>query len=277
MRPIDFVNNSELDKSVIKLFNDYYKIYSEIELDNIKFPKYKVGDEVNLDKGTLLHGIKSYTKEKLECIKKDGIVFPEYRGINSSGQKYCVCFWIINDDTKLKEYVNYYSGDSIFLEKRFQKRKYKQVYIPKNPFDGRETIFNKINKFKYKILYVHESKENRFMPSLTNWNKAADDYIAFIINNKYTNKLLDYDIYQRKIPIEIMQKFIPKWAINNFVYKKVCTMTDHEIALIFGLPSNLIEGILVGKLIENNETKLNEIKEIFSNCYISNLEGKVIK
>lgn len=277
MRAIDFINNSKLENDVKDLFNEYYKLFNEIENDNIDLPKYKIGEEVNLEKGTLLHGVKSYTKEKLECIKNDGILFPEYRGVDGSGQKYCVCFWIMNNDTTLGNYVNYYSGDSVFLEERFKKKKYSQIYIPRNPFDGRGEIFNKINKFKYKILYVHESKENRFMPSLTNWNKSADDYIAFIVNNKYTDKLLDYDIYTKKISIETIKKFIPEWAINNFIYKKVWTMTNHEIALTFGLPSNLIEGILVGKLIENDVNKLNEIKKIFPNCYISSLEGKVIK
>ena len=181
----------------------------------------------------------------------------------------------MNNDIKLSNYINYYSGDTIFLKERF-KNKYSNVYIPCNPYDGRNEIFKKINKLKYKIYYVHESKENRFMPSLSYWEKGQDDYIAFILNNKYTDRIMEYDIYQGNIKLDIIKKFIPSWAVENTIINKLPTQTDHELSIIFGLPSNLIEGILVGRLLEKNVPILEEIKSIFQNCYICNLDGKVI-
>lgn len=45
---------------------------------------------------------------------------------------------------------------------------------------------------------------------------------------------------------------------------------------MFGLPSNLIEGVLVGRKFENDNNSLELIKKKLPNCYICNVEGKVI-
>jgi len=47
--------------------------------------------------------------------------------------------------------------------------------------------------------------------------------------------------------------------------------------IIFGLPKNCIEGIIVGRKLENDEDYLLYLKKLFSNCYICNLDGIVIK
>lgn len=268
--PIEFINNSELDFKVKELFNEYYKLYCEMENDNIPPNTYKIGDDVLLQKGTLLHGIKSYQKEVVNNIKENGIILAEYRGCDVPQQKYCVCFWIMNNDTKLFDYINYYSGDTIYLKERFRK-KFSNIYIPYSSYDNRSLIFNSFNKFKYKIFFVRESKENRFLPTLS--QKNQDDYIAFIINNKYTNKIIDYDLYQGKIDLDIIKKFIPDWAVKSTIINKLPTQTDHEISITFGIPSNMVEG---RRLIEKNKNALKEIKDIFPKAYICNLDGKVI-
>ena len=38
--------------------------------------------------------------------------------------------------------------------------------------------------------------------------------------------------------------------------------------IIFGFPKNCIEGILVGRVVENNQEYLKEIKSLFPNSYI---------
>jgi len=45
---------------------------------------------------------------------------------------------------------------------------------------------------------------------------------------------------------------------------------------MFGLPSKLIEGVLVGRKFENDPEALNKIKNKLPNCYICNVDGKVI-
>lgn len=58
---------------------------------------------------------------------------------------------------------------------------------------------------------------------------------------------------------------------------KVDFFTNRESALLFGLPSNLIEGILVGREYENDKSILKKIKELLPDVYICNLEGKVVE
>ena len=58
---------------------------------------------------------------------------------------------------------------------------------------------------------------------------------------------------------------------------KMIFFTNRESAILFGIPSNLIEDILVGRKYENNNNILKEIKILLPNCYICNLDGKVIR
>ena len=46
---------------------------------------------------------------------------------------------------------------------------------------------------------------------------------------------------------------------------------------MFGLPARLINGVFVGRKIENDIEALNYIKSRLEDCYICNLDGKVIK
>lgn len=52
--------------------------------------------------------------------------------------------------------------------------------------------------------------------------------------------------------------------------------TNRESAIMFGLPSSLIEGVLVSKKLEKNKKSLEYIKKRLPDCYICNLDGKVI-
>lgn len=269
IQPIDFLKNNLND---IECFEKYYELYKTIEEEKFDAKDYSIGDDVFLEKGTLLHGIKSFNIEKIKGIKKNGFLFGEYFGKEVAQQKYCVCFWVMNDKTSIKEYVNKYSSETIHLQNRITK-KYKQIYIPFS-YDvrDRQKMFKSINNFIYSINFVRDSKENQFLPSL---NKT-DDYIGFILRNSFTDKIKEYDIYDGNLSTNELSVFLPEWVINKTIKKKIPTHTDHEIAVLYGLPSNIIEGIIVGRLVESNKDSLKSIKTIFPNCYICNIDGKVI-
>ncbi|MBQ9318083.1 MAG: hypothetical protein IJR82_00425 [Bacilli bacterium] len=59
--------------------------------------------------------------------------------------------------------------------------------------------------------------------------------------------------------------------------KKDDFFTNREGAILFGISSNLIEGILVGRKYEKDNKILNEIKELLPNCYICSLDGIIIR
>ena len=52
--------------------------------------------------------------------------------------------------------------------------------------------------------------------------------------------------------------------------------TGREKGIIFGIPSGLIEGILVNNDIKNNKMILDHIHSVFPECYICDISGKVI-
>ena len=57
---------------------------------------------------------------------------------------------------------------------------------------------------------------------------------------------------------------------------KTVVTTDRESVIMFGLPASLIEGVHVGKKLEQNKKSLEYIKKRLPDCYICNLDGKVI-
>ncbi len=125
---------------------------------------------------------------------------------------------------------------------------------------------------------MEQTKEARFMPSLV--QNQVQIGIIFNGTNKYTKALLKGDILN---PLIINDKDVKEFVNENY-YDRFITerkekddfFTDRESAILFGITANFIEGILVGRDYENNKEILNEIKKLLPNCYICNLDGKVI-
>ena len=87
------------------------------------------------------------------------------------------------------------------------------------------------------------------------------------------------DVWNTEFDEEILKEFLDYRYYKDFIelrFNKNASSTDRESSIMFGVPSKLIEGILVGRKIENDEEKLNYIKSKLPDCYICNLEGKVI-
>ena len=124
---------------------------------------------------------------------------------------------------------------------------------------------------------AEQTKECRFMPCLSN-NKVD---VAFIFNmdNDYAKELVKNDVFNLKTMEEsVVRSFIREWFCDNFIYtKRTPLTTDRESAILFGVPKCFIEGLLVSKEIENKKEIINELKNNFPDCYIANLDGKVIK
>ena len=77
---------------------------------------------------------------------------------------------------------------------------------------------------------------------------------------------------------KVLKSFIAKWFRKKYIYgKRDHFTTNRESAIIFGIPECLITGILVGRKNENDKDKIKSLKNHFPNCYICNLDGKVIE
>ena len=261
--------SKESKEIMLKQIDRYYKAK-----DNYVLPKhiYKVGDQVKLSKGTLMHG--TYKNiDGLKYIAKNGLISSNF--IEGRGTKYpaCVGVWNLKQDYLLKDYINIYSGGTIEMKSdMFGPRETKVI-----PFDEMKNLIYEIkdnkNCFRW---YIEQTKEARFLPSLVQDNVQIG--IIFNGNNNYIKNLLKGDILYNFSDKEVKEFVNPDYYDRFIIDRKNKDdfFTDRESAILFGIPSNMIEGILVGRIYEKDDTKLKEIKQLLPNSYICNLDGKVI-
>ena len=259
-----------------KSYNLFVKQLNNFKLaeDNFELPKhaYQVGDDVLLKKGTFMHGTrKGY--EGIDLIIENGFLSSNIQEFNVKAQKtpYCISMWNIQKDILLKDYINLYSGMTIrytdFNDNPMTK------LVPYNKLDEEIENSRAMNIWMWT---AEQTKEIRFLPSLIRDNNQ----LAFILNtnNEFAKNLIENDIFNLNFNKKILKNFISKWFIDNFIYgKRDDFTTNRESAIIFGIPSCFIEGIFVGRKLENDEEKLEVIKKKFPQCYVCNLDGKVIK
>ena len=125
---------------------------------------------------------------------------------------------------------------------------------------------------------MEQTKEARFMPSL------AQDFVQIWIiidwNSKYAKLLKQWDILDLRMSDEDAKEFVNPEVYENFFVpqrkNKDLFFTDRESAILFWIPSILIEWILVWREYEKNKKMLKRIKELLPKVYICNLDGRVI-
>lgn len=255
--------------------NNYYYACSYI------LPKHthKVGDNVLLKKGTLLHGTyKNF--EGLKEIVENGLISSWF--INGRISKYpsSVGVWNLKQDYLLKDYINFYSGGTIMymgiFENNVNTQKDKTKVIPYNEMFKINDLVREVDSHMW---LMEQTKEARFLPSLV--QNRVQIGIIFNTDNLHARKLLECDILNPEfINDEDVKEFVNPNYYEKFIKErknKNDFFTDRESAVLFGIPSNLIEGIMVGKIYEKDENMLNNIKTILPNSYICNLDGIIIK
>ena len=261
--------NDNSRKILISQIEKYYEIKDKYKINK---HNYKVGDSVYLPKGTLLHG--TYKNiEGLKEIVKSGLISSWF--IDGRMAKYpsSVGVWNLKKDYYLNDYIDFYSGGTI---------KYRNMDNPETSTDviaysDMNNIMEIIKRSGYFSWKMEQTKESRFLPSLTQ-DKVQ---IGIIINgnNPEIKELLNGDILTETINDEDVKEFVNSDYYNDFIRlrkEKDDFFTDRESAILFGIPAYFIEGILVGRIYEKDATILNEIKELLPDCYICNLDGKVV-
>ena len=239
--------------------------------------KFKIGEKVLLKKGTLLHG--TYKNiEGLKEIVNDGLISSWFIDARTSKYPSSVGVWNLKQDYLLKDYIDFYSGGTILYSGIFENRidtgTNKTAIIP---YSKMNNVINEITKIDCHKWNIDQTKEARFMPSLV--QDRVQIGIIFNGENDYIHELLKGDILSNNINDIDVKDFVNPIYYETFIKDrkhKDDLFTDRESAILFGIPSNFIEGILVGRKYEKNIETLNEIKEILPEAYICNLEGVII-
>lgn len=265
----EFTGNSK--NIMINQINTYFKgLTFKIERSN-----YKIGDIVKLPKGTLIHGTYDNMESLKEIVSKgiiSGIFLNKGR---KSRYPSSVGVWNLKQDYYLNEYIDFYSGGTVNCYNIGINRNNTFV-IPYSKFND---FLPNFIKEDYTVWKMEQTKEARFLPSLV----QSAVQIGIIINgsSKIIHSLLKGDILDRNNINDIdVKQFVDESFYNDFIKERLnkdAFFTDRESAILFGIPANLIEGILVGRKYEKDKTIINEIKELLPDCYICNLDGKVIK
>lgn len=255
-------------KVMIEQINNFYK-YNDVILKN---HSYKVGDRVFLKKGTLLHG--TYRNiEGLKGIVENGLVSSWF--VNERVSKYpsSVGVWNLKKDYYLDEYIDFYCGGTAEYLKADRCSKVTKVI----PYSKMSTFMDDFKSFKYFRWKLEQTKEARFLPSLV--QSKVQVGIIFNSDNKGIKQLLKYDILNGKFTDEELKDFVEPSFYDCFIKTrkhKDDFFTDRESAILFGIPACFIEGVIVGRLYEKDLNMLKKIKDLLPNCYICNLDGKVI-
>ncbi len=239
--------------------------------------RYSINEDVKLKKGTFIHGIFGEI-DNFDFTIENGFVSTDFTS-KPRPNKICnsVGMWNIQNDMLLKEYINQYSGFTIsYSIGRGPDSKTISKLVPYHKFDEiTEEINNDDNIWSY---WGDQTKEVRFIPSLVS-NKRQ---IAFILNmdSDYAKKLAYNDVWNIDFDEETLAPFLDYRYVEKFInhdrISRDASTTDRESAIMFGLPVSLVEGVLVGRKIEKDSQTLEYIKSKLSDCYICNLDGKVI-
>lgn len=268
--------NEKLQGNSKQIMLDQIERYYEAKKYKIS-NNYKVGENVLLKKGTLLHG--TYKNiEGLKEILNDGLISSWFINARTSKYPSSVGVWNLKEDYLLKDYIDFYSGGTILYSGIFQSnidtRSNKTAIIP---YSKMNNIINEITKIDCHKWNIDQTKEARFMPSLV--QDRVQIGIIFNGNHNYIHELLKGDILSNNINDTDVKDFVNPIYYETFIKDrkhKDDLFTDRESAILFGIPSNFIEGILVGRKYEKDKNILSEIKELIPEAYICNLEGIII-
>lgn len=267
------ITKSKLNKLSADIMIKQIEKYDEAKSFKLPNHNYKVGDEVILKKGTLLHG--TYKNiEGLKEIVKDGLISSWFIDGRLSKYPSSVGVWNLKKDYQLKEYINFYSGGTVKYFNQLDNNKETEVIS----FSDISTLMNKVIEKGYLAWKMEQTKEARFMPSLV--QDRVQIGIIFNGSNNDSLELLKGDILNpNNINDNDVKPFVNQDYYEKFIKhrkNKDDFFTDRESAILFGIPSNLIEGILVGRKYEKDNKILKEIKALIPDVYICNLDGKVI-
>ncbi len=270
---IEYAKKTFQGKALELVLNNIELFYKN---EKIEKNKYQVGEEVKLKKGTYMHGIPGLL-DNFDWIVENGFISNDFTEENIHNKiRHSIGMWVIQKDCLLQDYIKEYSGFTItYTIGRGPGSKEVTKLIPYHKFDEEtEKINNDENIWMY---WGDQTKEIRFMPSLVS-NKRQ---IAFILNmeSDYAKEMIKKDVWNIELVEEELKDFLDYRYYENFLKERVnrtAQTTDRESAIMFGLPATLIEGVLVGRKLEQDKDSLKHIKEKLPDCYICNIDGKII-
>ncbi len=254
---VHFINNN-FDSKAKKLLLAQLDNYYEVQENGPSSHKYKKGMAVSLLKGTLIHGIKKDLTE-LKSISKNGLMAPCIKERKLNKELGIPCYEL-QQGYKLKNYINFYSGATITFKAGKESRIKVVAHDKMN--DLGKYILNEPNVEHYSVC---ETAEAAVLPSFIHNN------VNFALIYEHAERFTKYDILSMK-DSELKSLCGEKYDS----YKLDKKNSERKVNILYGLPKEAISGILVGREFEKNKEVLKELRELFPDVYICNIEGLII-
>lgn len=257
----------ELDLDQQEIMNNQINMFYEIKDLEIPHKKYNIGDYVILKKNSYIHGVRNVESINIfKSIKKHGLISNTFRTQNKQWKvNYCMSFFHINEQKSLQSYIDEYSGYKVTYNK-------KTINVP----------YSKIDKFLLDMktnnnttFHSEEYMETLFLPNIAK-DSPSTQYALILYAESNKHKKIFNNILTSKINNQIKCKFFHTRNTDKGNINPLKKESKNIAYTPFGVPSNLIEGILIGRTAEKNISLLHEIKTLFPTCYICNLDGIVI-
>lgn len=249
----------ETQNLMLNQINNFYNISSK----KFKSKKYKLNDDVVLTKNNLMTGFK-FDIDYLALISKEGKICGDYAGVETKhGVKWAVSTWKFAKKINLKDYVTKYSGMTVVYNGLYE-------IIPYGELDKFVEGLKKKDHFLWE---AESTREMRFLPNDIRQN--GNIALIFNVGHKICKNLLKNELQQDFIPEEIRLSPNPNERNKTRALMEK-GFVERCAYIVFGIPRNCIEGIFVNRQIEKNKKQLLKIKALFPDCYICNIDGKVI-
>ena len=149
------------DKNSKNIMVEQVNNFFDCPIDSAIKHKYKVGDDVFLKKGTLLHGTYK-NMDGLRSIVENGLISSLFVDGRLSKYPGGVGVWNLKKDYYLKDYINFYSGCTV----EYKEIDGKVISTDVISYDDMNKLLEKIDASKCFRWFAEQTKEARFLPSL---------------------------------------------------------------------------------------------------------------
>lgn len=233
-------NAKTFEKINLNKINEALQHYQEILEKGYKNNKFMKNDnKLQLEKGTLIHGM-GFDEDVLKSISENGLVGPAFTGsIASDYTPYSVCFHVIPQNQSMSDYFEFYNT-------RFKGEDLGRLQNE----EGAAT--------NYRLEYAYLPHKNK--------NHNAKQ-IAFIVNRTEDIDMLLQDDEWKKTNSDL----ISPGFVNR--YGKI---PERVATILFGIPVNSLSGILIPPAMEKDVDKIQILKKLFPDKYITTSEGVLI-
>ncbi len=279
MEKQDFIKKCEKffkDKKIREMFINQIELFYKIKQSKPITHKYKIGDDVVLNKGHYLHGTR-LTSEKYNYVYDLGVVAADFfadKPRKDNKKNFVSEFWVIEEKITLKDYINKYCGVTINL-RDYSGKILKPIICSLDNIE--ESIKEQRQYGNRRIVSIEQNMEARYLPC-DSWGVGCTLGFIFRAKTDLAKTLFEINLIDRKYDKKIQKKIFLKWYYNKYLKngKYDANDNDRETGIMFGAPQELIEGIVVNREIEKDKSALAKIKECFPLKYICNIDGKVI-